>query len=382
MFMGAAPVTRAPFAAALLGALLLTVPIAAAAPNRPAASAASAAAELTASPGPGTPTIRVAGDHLVNSDGQVVRLIGVDRSGTEYACSQGWGIFDGPSSRASLATIAAWGVNVVRVPLNEDCWLGINGVKPALAGDNYRRAIVRFVELIGAEHMVAILDLHWSAPGSQLATGQQVMADAAHSPAFWSSVAATFRADPGVIFDLYNEPQEISWSCWRNGCTVPAEGKAPAWRAAGMQSLVDAVRATGATQPVLLGGTGWSGNLTGWLAHVPSDPLHQEIADIHVYNFGSCTTASCWSGQIAPVKAKVPVVAAEVGQNTCNPAFATSFFGWADAHGLSYLAWTWDTWGCPEALITNYNGAATAWGAAFHTHLEKLNLAPLVPRGH
>jgi aldehyde dehydrogenase (NAD+) len=35
----------------------------------------------------------VRGNHLVNAQGQVTRLLGVDRSGTEYACEQGWGIF-------------------------------------------------------------------------------------------------------------------------------------------------------------------------------------------------------------------------------------------------------------------------------------------------
>ena len=48
------------------------------------------------------------------------------------------------------------------------------------------------------------------------------MADAAHAPDFWRSVAARFRDDSGVVFDLYNEPHDISWGCWRDGvgCTV------------------------------------------------------------------------------------------------------------------------------------------------------------------
>src|SRR2546422_3166294 len=52
------------------------------------------------------------------------RLRGVNRSGTEYACAQGWGMFDGPSDSASVQAIASWKANVVRVPLNETCWLG------------------------------------------------------------------------------------------------------------------------------------------------------------------------------------------------------------------------------------------------------------------
>jgi endoglucanase len=74
---------------------------------------------------------------LVDGAGHPIRLLGVDRSGTEYACAQGWGIFDGPSDAASVAAISSWDTNAVRVPLNEDCWLGINGVSSAYGGAAY-----------------------------------------------------------------------------------------------------------------------------------------------------------------------------------------------------------------------------------------------------
>src|SRR5712692_11901122 len=76
----------------------------------------------------GAPTVRVQGNQLVDSAGRAVRLRGVNRSGTEYACAQGWGIFDGPSDSASVQAIRSWGANVVRVPRSETCWLSINGV--------------------------------------------------------------------------------------------------------------------------------------------------------------------------------------------------------------------------------------------------------------
>ena len=76
--------------------------------------------------------LRVSGAHLIDGSGRRVALRGVNRAGNEYACVQGFGIFDGPSDEASVAAIASWHVNFVRVLLNEDCWLGINGVKPRL----------------------------------------------------------------------------------------------------------------------------------------------------------------------------------------------------------------------------------------------------------
>jgi len=84
--------------------------------------------------------IRVLGNRLVDGNGAPIQLRGVNRSGTEYACVQGLGIFDGPSNAASVKAIASWRVNIVRVPLNEDCWLGINGVDPQYGGAAYRKA--------------------------------------------------------------------------------------------------------------------------------------------------------------------------------------------------------------------------------------------------
>src|SRR6202521_2317978 len=70
-----------------------------------------------------TLSIAVSGNHLVDGAGQVIQLRGVNRSGAEYACIQGWGIFDGPSDAASVQAIGSWHANGVGGPLKEDCWL-------------------------------------------------------------------------------------------------------------------------------------------------------------------------------------------------------------------------------------------------------------------
>src|SRR2546430_17198974 len=87
------------------------------------------------------PAVHVQGNRLVDSAGRPLRLRGVNRSGAEYACAQGWGIFDGPSDSASVSAIASWRANVVRLPLNETCRLRINGVTPAHPGANHQQAI-------------------------------------------------------------------------------------------------------------------------------------------------------------------------------------------------------------------------------------------------
>ncbi len=339
-----------------------------------ASAAAIVAATLFAAPvapAVGAPVLSVSvqGNTLVDGSGSHIRLLGVNRSGAEYACAQGWGIFDGPTDAASIAAMKSWHINTVRVPLNEDCWLGINGVNAPYGGANYRSAIGSYVTALHNAGLLVILDLHWNAPGATLATGQQVMTDADHSPAFWTSVATYFKTDPAVIFDLYNEPHDIPWPCWRDGCTTSG-----GWQAAGMQSLVDAVRSTGATQPVLLGGLGWSSDLSQWLTYKPTDPANQTAASFHVYNFSGCSTSACWASAVGPVAASVPVVTGEIGENDCVTAFIAAYMAWADTNGVSYLGWTWNTWDCSSgpALISAYDGTPTSFGIGFRDHLAAL----------
>jgi endoglucanase len=335
--------------------------------------------------------VRVVGNHLVNARGQLTRLLGVDRSGTEYACEQGWGIFDGPSTNASIAAIARWHANAVRVPLNEGCWLGLfttandpadDGRNPApYEGRAYRAAVGTYVRALLAHHMAVILSLHaLDAPD-----GMDVppMADAAHSPAFWTSVATYFKTDRGVLFDLYNEPHSIDWSCWKDGCEVSTP--AGSYRAAGMQSLVDAVRRTGATQPLLLGGLQWSSDERAWLANEPTDPDRSLVVSFHTYNGTYCSSSTCWNTEVAPLTKVVPVITGEVGEYDCATHYTDAFMAFADREGISYLGWAWDAiapggWSCTSpSLIENYAGAPSPEGAALHGHLAWLHARGLLP---
>jgi endoglucanase len=335
---------------------------------------ALAAVLLSVLPGPQAQaqvvsSVHVRANRLVLPDGSGLRLLGVNRSGAEYACVQGWGIFDGPTDAVSVAAIRRWRVNTVRLPLNEDCWLGLHGVKPTLSGLAYQNAIRGYVNRLHAAGMAVVLELHWNGNGLTRATGQQLMADATWSPQFWRSVALAFRADPAVLFDLYNEPHGISWSCWRDGCLTTT-----AFRVAGMQSLVNAVRGAGAKQPLVVNGLDWGADVSRWAQFAPKDPLGQLVAGLHLYNTSGCRVQSCWDATVAPLTGRVPVLAGEIGEKDCLGTFVTSFMRWADAHRVSYLGWTWNTWDCKSgpALITRYDGTPTPYGLTLRTHLLAL----------
>jgi len=345
-----------------------------------ATSLLAGCANATGSPAPppawtGAPAVHVQGNQLVDSAGRVVQLRGVNRSGTEYACAQGWGFFDGPSDSASVAAIVSWRANAVRVPLNETCWLAINGVKPAYSGANYARAISDYVALLNRAGLVVILELHWSAPDTVVALRQAPMPDRDHTPQFWREVAAAYGNNNRVIFDLFNEPfpdnnadTPEAWRCWRDGGTC----RGMSFQAAGMQELVSAVRGAGATNVIMLGGVQYSATLSNWLASKPSDPLNNLAASWHIYNFSWCAAPACWDGNAAPVAQQVPLVLGELGQNDHGSAFITALMDWMDARqgGAGYLGWSWDVWGDPLDLITSYDGTPTAYGQTFKTRFS------------
>jgi endoglucanase len=135
------------------------------------------------------------------------------------------------------------------------------------------------------------------------------------------------------------------------------------------------VRSTGATNVVMAGGLAYANDLSGWLAHQPNDPAQQLAASLHLYSFNSCKDASCWTSQVEPVSKKVPLVTGELGEDDCLHGFIDGYMAWADARGISYLGWTWNTWDCRTgpALIADYAGTPTAFGEGLRAHLLTLH---------
>jgi endoglucanase len=352
--------------------------------------------DLCQTPDNGTPVtdypqgLKVVGNHIEDSQGTTISIRGVNRSGTEYKCVQGGPFFDGPCDEPSVRAIASWNVNAVRVPLNESCWLANDALSPAYSGDNYKTAIRNYVKTLHKYHLIPILELHWAAPGTMLANQQLNMPNADNTPRFWTDVATTFLDDKGVVFEPFNEPvppgsnrnppPDSAWDCWTNGCMMTSQGIT--YQAAGMQSLVNAIRQAGADHLILLGGVQYSNILDQWRARQPIDPLGNQAAAWHIYNNNPCATADCWNAAPADLATTTPIVATEIGELDCMGTFIAPLMGWLDQHGGNYLAWSWNAFGScspsaggargnPLSLVTDYYSGIPngTFGQTFHDHL-------------
>jgi endoglucanase len=332
--------------------------------------------------------LSVRGNQLVSQDGGPVRLLGFNHSGTEYACIEGWGIFDAGEGRqaqmseTTVEQMGTWkGANTVRVPLNEQCWLGL-GVAPAHGGATYQAAIHDYVQLLRKHGFVVVLDLHRSAPGQARSLMQEPMPDRDHSLDFWREVATSYKDDTAVVFDVFNEPFPFTdvnstraWSCWRDGgCELPSENAQQTYTAAGMNELIATIRSTGARNVIAVGGIHWAETLDRWLEYRPSDPLGNLVASFHAYDRNRhCASARCYDTVLAKVGKAVPLYVGEVGPDTVDQdctlesvghtGFSDQVFDWLDARGSSYTTWSWNVWNDCYSLISSYDGTPTPiWG--------------------
>ncbi|HEY1261130.1 MAG TPA: cellulase family glycosylhydrolase [Stellaceae bacterium] len=359
----------------------------------------------------GPPTLSVQNHRLVNGAGEAVQLRGVNRAIFESRCTYDTtGVADGPANQASVDAMLAWKIDVVRVTLNEDCWLGINGFPLGGNVAGYRSAVVGYVGLLRRNGLYVVLDPESSAPGRHQSTEIDYMPDNDHMPAFWRSVAARFKSDHGIVFDpitevgmaSWNNPHPTppgQWNCWLNGCTLDSVygGR---FRAAGLQSLVTAIRSQGATQPIVLGGLDFNADLSQLLAHLPSDSEHQLVASAHVYDFaeGSGINAM-FKNQLVPIAKELPVILGELGERNCDAGTAAytqhvlSLVNGQAAAGTLFgvIGWTWNArtrisagWRCPTGpngeggplLIRNYTGTPTVMGGVLRSWIQSRAASP------
>ncbi len=367
---------------------------------------ATATLSIATAAAAGALSVHASGNQLVDGSGNAVQLRGADISVLES-------LFLSPTSNywagANLGTypfwspIKNWKMNAVRIPLNEASWLRYPGVdimntgggtQTPDASGNYRATVEQAVKDANAAGLYVILDLHWTAPGNYLANTQDQLPDADHTVAFWTSLAQIFGSNPGVIFDLFNEPypkavgSQNAYDVELNGATQSTisfnSGNSTinyTWTSVGMQELVDTIRNAGATNLLMIGGAKGATDLTGFTTagggYFPTDPLKNIAASWHAYGVSSAGFTMqdvTYTKTINPTTVAnqllaqgIPIVVGELGDNSSNGSTGAPVISyitsWADAHGQSVLPWTWDVWsstgGTANLLIKDASGTPT-----------------------
>jgi len=264
-----------------------------------------------------------------------------------------------------------WDINTVRLPLNEFCWLGINGA--TFGGSQYRTAIINYVNLLSTNNIYAILTLAVAGPGSGSPTVTASMPNSDHSLTFWYNVSQTFASYNNVIFDLYDQPTPDSnainstagWQCWLYGGTY-CPGTYTGY--VGMQALVTAVRTYAIHNIIMVSGINGGNSLDQWVKYVPTDSHHNLAAGFQVTSSSFCNAADCWTQTVQPlytVPYTVIWVTYDQIAGTCECQISCTVADWGDGlgdDGNNMIGGYWDTSvSCASgSLISDYGGTPSA----------------------
>lgn len=283
------------------------------------------------------------GNLIKKSDGTPHLFHGLARPSLE------WNASGEMLSKSDYDLIKGWSANVVRLSLNQQFWLKDSA--------SYKETVAQNIQWAKETGMDVIVDLHWSDKGDLNGqAGQQRMADK-NSVQFWAEVAAKYKEDGRVIFELYNEPHDVSWDVWKNG-GQSGDG----FEVAGMQELYDTVRGAGAENLILIGGLDYAFDLSG----VPEHRIngYNIVYVSHPYDFPGKQPAD-WEEHVGFLTQTDPVMFTEFGviNGSCSADYYSKVIQFADEHTMSWTGWAWYPKDCTfPSLISNWGGTPTEAG--------------------
>ncbi len=298
----------------------------------------------------GLPQLITAGNQILRADTlQPVLLRGINRSGLEYTkpSNAGW-LAAAQFTEDEVHEIAKnWRANVIRVPFNQAWALaGANGH----SSEEYLGALDQVIAWAAQMGAYTILDLQWLDIETVFGTIQQENQRVAnHVPPLpnpgtvqlWRTLAARYRDEPAVIFDLLNEPHDRLdddphplWVVGPAGVVnqsdaarVTASEWVP-WAAL----LIDEIRAVRPRGLILVGGIDWA-----------FDPRHirvespDVIYSAHIYPVRNQGT---WRRALGHAS-ELPVLIAEWGGGDGDLDFARTLAAVMNDAGVCWCAWSW-----------------------------------------
>ncbi|MEW6474629.1 MAG: cellulase family glycosylhydrolase [Actinomycetota bacterium] len=295
-------------------------------------------------PGPAQPPpphgIRVAGNRLLR-DGAPFVPVGFTMVALVHPIGEGetaWAARRfGPKT---MEAVTAWGANTLRFQLSQ------RGLDPLdqFSSKVYIQRIEESVALARSYGLAVILSIQDQGPSGGKSHGQPTEATIRD----WQTLTARFNGDQHVMYEIFNEPQNRptadGWEVWRNGGPPERNQGTPA---VGHQKVLEAIRATGATNVVIADAAQFGQRLDGIpLLH---DPLGQVAYGVHPYLTHTLREPDDWEPGFGFLSSQFPVVATEwtavPGVRFCKPEWATTsplLVDFLQARDIGMLAWAFD----------------------------------------
>ncbi len=267
-----------------------------------------------------------------------VQLLGVNLSGAEYGNPvKGVMNYDYVyPTTAEIDYFASLGLNVIRIPIS---WQRLQPTQDGPLSKTQLAQLDSLVAYAATKGVTVDIDLHNYGAGYGADVGTTRTPDSSFAN-FWSRMAEHYKKAPNVMFGLMNEPNSIAPATW----AVAAQG------------AVNAIRATGASQEILVSGSDWD-TASSWVSSGNAatvgkitDPLNNMLFEVHQYfNPGSTGTSTA-------------VVSPDIG-----PESLASITRWAEENGRKLFLGEFGAGSDPASLTAlsntlNYlNANADVW---------------------
>lgn len=252
--------------------------------------------------------------------GETVLLRGVNRSGFEY-CDD-----PGITSREIAQIVSEWNANIIRLPFNQRRVLEI--------GEPYLRRMDQVIQWAAERGAYTLLDLQW------LVDSIAPLPDA-DSPRLWRILAERYRHNPAVLYDLYNEPHDVTVEEWSRCATL----------------LTDTIRSVHINALVFVSGLDWGYDLRG--VHVDAPDI---VYSTHIYP----DKKAPWRQAFAQIARKKPVFAGEWGGWDKDLRWGRKL-----ARTLRRLEMGWTAWSWVDKPHLQRDGLPTRFGEIVKAELAR-----------
>ena len=284
--------------------------------------------------------VRVAGNRL-RRDGAPFVPVGFSMVGLVHPTGEGGTAWAARRvNERTMQEALAWGANTIRFQVSQ------RGLDPTdlLSSQAYLDRITAGVALARAHGLVVILSIQDQGPSGGDSHAQPSEATIRD----WQTLTSLFNGDQNVMYEIFNEPQNRptpdGWAVWRNGGPPERNQGTPA---VGHQRVLEAIRATGATNVVIADAGQFGQRLDGIpLLH---DPLGQVAYGVHPYLTHTLRFPQDWEPGFGFLRTQYPVIATEWSAVSfvrfCKPEWATTaplLLDYLRRRDIGMLAWSLD----------------------------------------
>ena len=311
--------------------------------------------------------IQAQGSRLVDSTGHTVILRGAEVD-SPFVYIKGWNQGKRPTDlpiEQIFTTMAHdWKMNLTRIPISP--WIYNQDTA------TYTNQIDQYVQTANAAGLYVMLAMHDDAKAGSPYGNNATLPKTEDVP-FWKAIAARYKNNPMVMFDLYNEPKDPDWQTWLHG-----GGTIGGAQIVGFQTLVDAIRSVGAKQLIVVepgsagskgtGSTNTAAEEGGW-STIGANTINDSnvMYSLHAYQ-GIVLPAQTLDAKWGPILnhypifygewALLPNVAGSAGAAHCagiQPSQADgivqNFLSYMASRNASWSAWQF----APRTLVQDYN---------------------------